>query len=322
VVRFGPSISLSTLLSLSLPGDRGRYFAAMMDVLETFCDESSDGSQKEILAVSAFLAHRESWSTLEAKWLRRLHTDGVKYFSAKDCRSVQKPFRHFTQECGSLGAAKQRAQQVRADLEEILIPAPSLPPAQWHGFAVGVVIPEYRAVLRDYPIARKFWAEDPTITAYAQVMFQIVNTVRRKAKRFGVAFIVDESSDFTKIKHAFDATRELHPSFKETAKTCAGLDDKETPALQMADMLADVTRQGFVRNLHSPEIGKWGRNVSNLYVYSAKYMLKQLVKTLEHPRFKQGTLVRQLPPSKRAIRKLKQDLLDDLREREKHDGLA
>jgi hypothetical protein len=94
----------------------------MVPVLDTFIDESSDQTRKDVFCVVGFLAHEQFLKSLEEKWMTRLHDDGVEYFSAKDCKSVQGPFKHLRKKHGSLKAARKVAESIRADLENILVP--------------------------------------------------------------------------------------------------------------------------------------------------------------------------------------------------------
>jgi Protein of unknown function (DUF3800) len=281
----------------------------MTHVVDTFCDESSDQKQQEILCVSGFVAYSHFWKPLERQWVETLAREGVRYFSAKECKSVQGPFYHLRKKCGSLEAAKEKAASIRASLENILVPSPSQPPAQWHGFALGVVIPDYNDVLQKIPIAHRFYAKDPTVAAYMQIMYEIVRVVRRNLKGWGVAYIIDRSNDSPKIAHAFEAMKKHHPTCGKSAKTCAPFDDEETPGLQMADMFAGAMRERFEQWIASGRksdlCGKWITNTANAKVglWDKDFMLKSLSRTVRHPRFKAGTLTPQPPPSRRDIRR-------------------
>ena len=258
-------ISMGGIFKYAFSSRYGRYFGVVVHVLDTFIDESSDQTRKDVFCVAGFLAHEHFWKPLEERWVKRLAEDGVKYFSAKDCKSVQGPFSHLRKVHGSLEEARKVANSIRADLEDILVPPPELPPSQWHGFSLAVVIPEYNHVRDEYPESRVFYAKDPTVAAYSQIMYEIVRAVRRKAKKFGIAYIIDQSNDFKKINHAFKAMKVNHPVIGFSAKTCAPFDDKQTPGLQMADLLASVSKDISLEWLASgrkhPEIGKSAPNL-------------------------------------------------------------
>jgi hypothetical protein len=285
-------ISLSELFKIGIPRKRhGRFFMVMTQVFDSFLDESSDKTQKDIFCVAAFLANERLWKPLEERWVKRLQQDQVRYFRASDCKTVHGPFEHLRKVHGSFDAAKKVADALRADLEDLLVPS------RWIGFCLGVIIPEYKAVLQEFPEANRCYGKDPTVAAYQQIMYEVVRVVRKKAKEFGVAFIVDASTYSARIRHAFEAMKTNHPTIGQSAKTCAPFDDKETPALQMADLLASVTKDIFLEWLRKgtqyPELGKWHDHIERIGKVDAALMLRTLTRTFKSPRFVKGTLARQ-----------------------------
>src|SRR5208282_3838669 len=128
----------------------------------------------------------------------------------------------------------------------------------------------------------------------------------RKAKDFGVAYIVDDSTYTERIKQAFDATKTNHPTVATSMKTIAALDDKETPALQMADLFANVCKDIFLDWLRSgaqhPEFGKWHDHIDRMGKFDKGVMLHSLLKTLKSPRLAKGTLARQFIPEHRITK--------------------
>jgi hypothetical protein len=188
--------------------------------------------------------------------------------------------------------AKKVADSLRAELEDMLASSCLI------GFSIGVVIPDYKAVLQEYPIARRFYAEDPIVAAYSQIMYEVARQVRKNAKGFGVAYIVDDSTYSDKIKHAFEAMKINHPTVGVSAKTCAPFDDKDTPALQMADLLANVTKDIFLNWLACggahPELGRWHNHIERIGKWDKEHMLRSLGRTLRSPRFAKGTLAPRL----------------------------
>ncbi|MGD0325958.1 MAG: DUF3800 domain-containing protein [Terriglobia bacterium] len=293
--------SLSELFKIAFPDNRkGRSFAVMAEILDTFMDESSDQEQKDVFCVAAVLANEKIYRPLEDEWVKRLDEDGIKYFRASDCKSVRGAFEHLRKKCGSFEAAKKVADAVREDLEHLLIPS------HWIGFGAGVIVPEYKAVLREFPEARFFFSEDETVPAYTQVMYEVAREVRKKAKGFGVAYIVDDSTYSEKIVHAFYATKKNHPTVGTSMKTIAPLDDKETPALQMADLFASVVKDIFLDWLahesSGPDLGEWHSHVERIGRFDKAVMAKSLLKTFKSSRFAKGTLARQFIPERKMTK--------------------
>jgi hypothetical protein len=265
-------------------------------------DESSDQQQQEVFCVAAFLANETYWRPLEVRWVNRLHEDHIEYFRASDCKAVRGAFNHLRKKHGSFLKAQEVADKLRADLENILL----TPPSPWIGFAAGVVISDYDAVRQVFPEARYFFGEDKTVPAYRQVMYEVARTVRRKAKEFGIAYIVDDSTYSQEIKQAFDATKNNHPTVAASMKTIAALDDKATPALQIADLFANVCKDIFLDWLRGgaqhPEFGKWHDHIDRMGKFDKGVMLHSLLKTLNSPRLAKGTLARQFIPEHRITK--------------------
>jgi len=286
----------------------------MDKVLDTFMDESADKEQKEVFCVGAVLANEQIYKPLEAEWLNRLQKDDLEYFRASDCKSVHGAFEHLRKKYGSFEAAKKVADAVREDLESLLVSRP------WIGFCTGVIVPEYRAVLTEFPEARFFYPEDETVPAYRQVMYEAARQVRKNAKEYGVAYIVDNSTYSERITHAFYATKQNHPIVGSSMKTIAPMDDKETPALQMADLFTNAMKDIFLKWLvsgeASPELGHWHNHVDRIGRFDKAVMARSLLKTFKSPRLAKGTLARQYispsKPSKRDLKRMRRKRVKEL----------
>lgn len=274
----------------------------MTPILHSFLDESSDQKQQNIFCVAAFLANRPHWGALQARWVERLRQDDVGYFRASDCKSVRGAFSHLRTKHGSFLKAKEAADKLRVELETILLS----PASHWIGFATAVVVPDYDAVRREFSPAGYFFGEDKTIPAYRQVMYEIARTVRKKAKKFGVAYVVDASTYSARIKQAFGATKENHPVVGMSMKMIEALDDKSTPALQMADLFANACKDIFLDWLalgsQYPKLGKWGSHIERIGKFDRRVMLHSLLRTINSPRLAKGTLARQPMPDRQLTK--------------------
>jgi len=63
--------SLSELFKIAFPDNRkGRSFAVMAEMLDTFMDESSDQEQKDVFCVAAVLANEKIYRPLEDEWVK------------------------------------------------------------------------------------------------------------------------------------------------------------------------------------------------------------------------------------------------------------
>ena len=62
-----------------------------VSVFDSYLDESSDEKQESVVCVASFLARERHWRCIQQSWVERLAKNGVKYFSAKECKAVQGP---------------------------------------------------------------------------------------------------------------------------------------------------------------------------------------------------------------------------------------
>jgi hypothetical protein len=289
--------------------------------LKSYLDESSDEKQEHVFCVAACCATDKNWDGIQRRWLDRLQVDNVKYFRASSCKAVSGPFFHLRRVHGSLAAARRVAERIRADLENILLTS------AWAGFMLGVVIPDYKGVLAAYPVARAFFAGDPTEHAYSQVMYEVTRTIRRKAKNHAAAFVIDQSLYSDKVIAAYNAMRQNHPTVAKTAKTILPLDDKETASLQVADLLASVAKDTFIEWLkdptqrYAPLPEKWRNHFERIGRWDKPHFLRSLTKTLESPRLKQDKLARRARPehklSKRERKKIRREIIANLAKEKK-----
>lgn len=277
----------------------------MLKVIPQFdcsVDESGDKHQQRSMCVAAFLASLSRWTQLEKRWLTTLAKEGVKYFETTECKYVQGGFGHLKRKYGTLEQAKLAARKLNAELTELLVGARE----SWVAFCICVDIPEYKEVLSEYPIARSFFSPRPIVSAYAQLMYEVAHVTRRETKgQSKVAFVIDLSSQAPLIMDEFRCLQENHPRFASTAKSVVPLDDKDTPPLQMADLLASLAREQFLVwqqgtkkrrfRLTGPLVGRFER----IGVWDKNHMIRILQRTLTSPRYISGRLVPRIKPERR-----------------------
>jgi len=245
-----------------------------LKVLEASLDESADGQRKDIFAVGAFLASGRLWKGIEKKWIARLAQDEIAYFRATDCKSVSGPFHKLIQRHGSVKSARVVAQKIRDDLEAILVES------QWIGFGLGIIIPDYKKVLQSVPEAKLFYADDPTVAAYQQMFFEVARSVCTNAPGHLVAYLADQSDYYGKLADAFTAVKLSSPSIGRAMATVAPFDDKQTPSLQVADLLASITKDLFITWLShgvpatEPTTEKWQNHIDAFGVWDEEHMLR------------------------------------------------
>jgi hypothetical protein len=271
--------------------------------LQSHIDESSDRKQENVFCVGGLLAHPQHLAAMQNAWLERLTSpDKIDYFRATECKRVDGVFFALRTKYGS--RAQSVADKIRTDLEDILLSHP------WIGFGIGVLIPEYREIWNSIPIARQFYRKDPTETAYAGLFLEIARAVQKNAPEYQVAYIIDDSTYSGMIAEAFKGLKINHPEVASAMATVAPQDDKLTPPLQMADLVASIVKDIFVEWLdigkpeHVPLETKWLNHIELIGKWDKEHMLTSLADTLNDPRYGAGLLAQKpLPqPTKRELK--------------------
>lgn len=262
-------------------------------------EDSADQKRERIFVASGLAARELVWNDVEDQWWARLSQDNVAYFRSSDCKRLDGPFRHLR----SQKNGREIANLLRDELETYLVSA------NVSGFALGVVMADYREVLQKVPAAQIFYEDDPTVMAFYHLMYEINRTIRRKAKGCSVAFIYDKSSASEKVAHAFNALKTAHPVSGRSMATFAPLDDRDHAPLQAADMLGDVCRgifeswlnQGRPRCVPIPE--RWQSNLVFTGKFDKEYLIYTVQTNLANPRFRKGLLpVRKMGSKERRRR--------------------
>lgn len=274
--------------------------------LHAYLDESADEKQEKAFCIGAFLANEEARNAIQAAWVKQLEKDEIAYFRASDCKAVKGAFARLRKEHSSLQLAREAAAKIRENLEAILLPISAL----WMGFGLSVDVPDHTAVRNAFPESALFYSRDPTVAAYSQMIYTIARAARKNAPGHRVAFVFDGSSASSKIMAALDAIKEYHPVVAKSIATIAPADDKLTPPLQMADLVASVVRKSFLKHKETGEAfpERWNAHFGHdesLGIWDAEHTLRSLVKTVRSKRFVSGRLTRQGPPPKLSKRDIK-----------------
>jgi Protein of unknown function (DUF3800) len=286
-----------------------------LPIVDSYSDESADERCEQAFCVGAIIAGAPHWALIQDEWKKRLN--GLDYFSSKDHRALGGPFQKLVRQCGSLAAARKKADAIRADLEDVLLSVD-----WWGGFGIVVPIADYRAIFHTSPFARHIYKDRniPTVPAYSQMMFQIAYTARRETpdQQVGVAFYIDKSSDEKKIQDAHRAIKIIHPTIGESLVGApVPLDDKLTPALQAADLLVGIVKDAALKWITEgrPHHGvaiepKWIRHFAEpIGVFDSAHMLHSVTRTIRSKRFIAGTLPVQPQQISKRDRKRRQLVL-------------
>lgn len=271
--------------------EKERYFALVIPMLPSYLDESSDEKRKDVFCVGVLLTDEKHLQEIQDAWVRRLKTpDDIEYFRTSCVKGVHKPFFKLRRKYGP--TAQSVTNKIRADLEAILISS------TWIGFGIGILVSEYQEAWNSTPIVRRFFEKDPVEAAYSSIMLEVARAVRKNAHGHRVAYFIDESTYSDKIIAAFKATKINHPVIAKSMATIAPLDDKITPPLQMADLVASVIKDVFLHWLKMgrpkdvPLDTRWRNNIHLIGTWDKECLIRNVNKTLNNKRYKAGLLAK------------------------------
>lgn len=294
------------------------YFAvmAMTPLLHAFLDESADQNQEQGFCIALMLVHENDLKIMQDAWRKRLGVDTIGYFRASDCKAVTGPFGKLRRRYSSLALARQAAMDIRNDLENIILATP------WYGLGLCVDVQEYKKGLKIVPDAARFYSEQPTAAAYAQMFYEAGRKVRRIAPKHLADFAIDESSYDGKILDCYRAVKVHHPIIAKSMETIAPFDDKAVPPLQMADLLASVVKDAFLQYKKdgSPFPGKWDSRFGPVFIWNAAHTRRTIRTTKTSRRFLAGKLLSQ-PTSKPTNRDIKARRKIEIEKEKKRRGL-
>lgn len=232
-------------------------------MISVFGDDSSDRNHQEVLSVGAFWGWSADFSSVEAAWQDRLQRDGVAYFHATECESLSGQFDPVPRGL-SLNSARAFAESVRYDLIQIL------DKSKLDGAAVSLSRRDFSEVMLSNPIAQREYPADPTVLTYRSLIKLAIDELLRLHPHFEgearVDFVFDDHSNWEKAEIAYEVLRQNDPLCRQMVGSVKHSDDKNLPALQMADLMAHEARY------HA--LSYWGKADVN------RHSLKNLVNSL------------------------------------------
>ncbi|HEX4426306.1 MAG TPA: DUF3800 domain-containing protein [Terriglobales bacterium] len=222
-----------------------------MGFLWTALDESSDRLQEKMFVVAGYLARQDEWTEIERQWMRRLGQESdpepIRYFSTSECMYLTGEFKRFSDpKRYPKPNGKIAANSVRDDLMGILRASSTM------GFALGINLKDYRAI-RKSARARKVLLASPYELAYMMTMMVVVGTCEdQMPERSGIetiAFLCDEHDRSGNIKAVYDRLKDNNPESAPWMGTLTYRDNKKSPAIQAADLLAGHCKEFLIKSL-------------------------------------------------------------------------
>jgi hypothetical protein len=182
--------------------------------LKVFADESYDS---KVYCCGALLGWPKSFYYLGLKWNDRLEREGLKYFHASE---------------------HVKLVELREDLVKIIQSDSSVA-----GSSFSIVKKDFAELVRTDSRAKKLFGTDPMVCAYKTLVKDMVTLMEKDFPNppVKIAFVFDGHSNWKKAEKAY---RELSedPACAHRILSVTHADDKDFPALQMADLMAYEAR--------------------------------------------------------------------------------
>jgi hypothetical protein len=251
----------------------------LMTFLKVFGDESYD---KSLYCCGAFLGWPIDFTYLGFKWDDRLEKDGIRYFRASECENLEGEFGIWSPPGYDLNQARARSDSIRHDLLEIIKGQIIL------GISVCVVKKDFENLVKKNAKARKYFGTDMMVFTYKMLIRHVVGLIEQdfpepKYSKLKAAFVFDEHGNSLQAQQAYNELREQNSLCAKRMLVAVHADDKEYPALQMADLMAYEARIGSNEWLESSDkerqVMKTLKKSHNIYfmgVMARKQLLDEL----------------------------------------------
>ena len=186
---------------------------------------------------AGFFGSREDWASLRVTWRRVLEHNGIKYFKSSEYYSLTGQFARFRTDQYPRPKGREAARQIREELQDVLERHPRI-----HGTAVMILLEDYnRAIAR--PEAQGLLPSNPYHTALNSVMYETVKMIKLSRGHNVVEFVHDNGPDFDSLESSYTHFRAGNPKTAKNLGGFAGLDDRQHPPLQAADMVSNYAMQ-------------------------------------------------------------------------------
>lgn len=231
-----------------------------MGFMFTAMDESADKEREHVFVVAGYLARQGNWIEIERKWTLRLEQESdsrpMQYFSSSECMHLTGEFARF-KDVRKYPKPKGReaANRVRDDLMQIMRDSSA------GGFALGLPMKVYRGVRRSAR-ARRVLHSDPYVEMYTMMMIIIAGELEDEylkglwRPRETVAYLCDDHDKSANVQRIYDDLKKNNPNCAQWMGSLSYMDNKKSPALQAADLLAAQCKDVLLEEFAKPSVDR------------------------------------------------------------------
>jgi len=233
-------------------------------------DDSADGERKKVFVVAGFLGQSEVWFEAERHWKKRVEREGLDYFRATDCHNLRGEFLKLVTNYG-IDDARRIRDALLADLKLIVKAANLL------AFCLFGPLPAYEKVRSD-PYGPYVFEADPYLRAHQLLIYHVAAEVcERLSPPEPIAFLFDEHNKAAALQGKWAELKKNAPIAAQCMGTLAPLDDQNSPAIQMADLIANTAKNAFETRLDDPgsglaELREWTSNLQWVAQWDEDYL--------------------------------------------------
>jgi hypothetical protein len=212
-------------------------------VLSFNMDDSADSKREKVFVVAGFLGNSVEWFEVERKWEARVKLDGLDYFHAKDFTGkLHGEAKSKLEEKYGKEEAGKKAKELLEDLKSLIKRSSLL------AFCFGILMKDY-VLVRGEANGEMVLQSDPYLHAHEQLIYIVATRACKTGGRPGIAFVYDESNKAKLLQGQWKEFKERCPLAAECMTTLSPMDDKTTPAIQVADLIAHTTKRYFENRL-------------------------------------------------------------------------
>ena len=213
-----------------------------------YLDDSADATHSDVFVAAGLFCVDQEWKRLRREWRKILKPHNIAYFRSTDCRNLSGGFEKLKE--------RWREEKARTIVDRIYIQLERLIESSnlLIGCGFGINMKDFHEVdeMPEARINRKWMRDchDYQTFAFKNMFGYFADTVTKLLEGNNyIVFVCDNSTHYRKIKRGFDRFRQKYPDLGERMPSLTAQDDKLTGELQMADFMADVTREMVTRHL-------------------------------------------------------------------------
>ena len=211
----------------------------LLMLLKVYIDDSADQQQQEVVLAGAFIGRFGQWSRVKTKWRRALKRENIGYFKSSEYKVLDGEFRKYRDPVkypkphGSVAA-----KALRDELESIVCKGGIV------GWGMCLSMPDWHRA-RNSDKHGPAILDRPFEIVVQKLLLDLSESVTQlMGDGHGLTFIADESSSSERMEKVYLDFKRVNKSL-ENIVGFTHLDDKKTPPLQVADMMAGVAKECY-----------------------------------------------------------------------------